>query len=166
MISVMIVEFLCRGSVEATKYAQSLIEALINDTDKKFEHQLPKLKPLTSSSTQSGQKQKQSTANGNAKASSTLVNGVTTNAVPPTKEDALKNSSGKVTTAIFVPSVWGQPSAAILQSKSKSTVTVTGTDTTVSAAWNATSASRVAQEASKMSYSGRAKASATSTGSE
>jgi len=152
--------------VEATKYAQSLIEALINDTDKKFEHQLPKLKPLTSTCTQSGQKQKQSAANGAGKSSSTLVNGLNSNVVSLSKDDAQKNASGKLISSVSLPSAWGQPSSAILQSKSKVVVAVTSTEVTVSSAWNATSVSRSAPEASKMSYSDRAKASAASMTSE
>lgn len=152
--------FICalRGSVEATKYAQSLIEALINDSDKKFEQQLPKLKPLTSSnSSHSGQKQKQSVSGGSAKVSAANSNGVYNVVMPSSKEDQ-KNVSGKLPSSVSLPSAWAQPSAAILQPKMKASAAVTNSDITITSAWIAGNASRSQPEASRMSYSDRAKA--------
>jgi hypothetical protein len=151
--------------VEATKYAQSLIEALINDTDKKFEHQLPKLKPLSSNSSHTGQKQKQLTAGGSGKTPALNTNGAVTASVSLTKDDQHKNAPGKAATTVSFPSAWAQPSAAILQSKPKTSMAFTSSETAVSTAWNASAtALRAPSETARMTYSERAKAAVVSTG--
>jgi predicted RNA-binding protein YlqC (UPF0109 family) len=142
-----------KGSVEAARYAQTLIEALINDTDKKFEQQLPKLKPLqsgTSGNGGSGQKQKTS-------GTRLLTNG-------PSKDDPSKLQRVAAGTTAPVSSfpigAWGQPPS--LQSKVKSAVAVVsssssaGGSAATAALWNGDS--RGSPEARLMSYSDRAKA--------
>lgn len=134
----------CRGSVEATKYAQSLIEALINDTDKKFEQQLPKMKPLqTAGALHGGQKQKS--------ASSCKSNGATSSAP---KDDQLFKSSVSKSGSSFAVSAWQQPSLTSVKSGSVAAPIVT-----VASAWSTESAAvRASPEMGKMSYSDRAKA--------
>jgi len=133
-----------RGSVEATKYAQSLIEALINDTDKKFEQQLPKMKPLqTAGASHGGQKQKS--------ASSTKSNGAGSSAP---KDDQLPKSSMSKSGGSSGIGAWQQPSSMSLKSGGVVVSTVT-----VASAWSGDSTGvRASPEMGKMSYSDRAKA--------
>ena len=145
--------------MEATKYAQSLIEALINDTDKKFEQQLPKMKPLQATTTShSSQKQKSAS---NVKSSG--ANGVT-NAVA--KDDqlsrlsAIKNS-GAASVGNFTIGAWQQPALSVKASS------VINAAVTVSSVWCGDSAAvRASPEMNKMSYSDRAKAVVVSSSNE
>lgn len=138
-----------RGSAEATKYAQSLIEALINDTDKKFEQQLPKMKPLQPTSTShSNQKQKTSSS-----AKSSYANG-STNSVP--KEDQLSKLSASKngsSAGNFTIGAWQQPPSSSVKSSSGLNSALM-----MASAWSGDSTNvRASPEISKMSYSDRAK---------
>ena len=130
--------------MEATKYAQSLIEALINDTDKKFEQQLPKMKPLQPASvSHGGQKQKTS--------SSAKSNGMA-NSLP--KDDQLSKSSMSKSGGNCAVGAWQQPSFMSVKSGG-----VVVTAVTVASAWSSDStAVRASPEMNKMSFSDRAKA--------
>jgi len=140
-----------RGSLEATKYAQSLIEALINDSDKKFEQQLPKLKPLLPASTTSHANQKQKSAS-NAKTA--YANGAT-NSMPKDDQSSKLSSSktgGSGGLSNFTIGAWQQsPSASV---KAGSVLSPA-----LASAWSgdSTGAVRASPEMSKMSYSDRAK---------
>jgi len=141
--------------VEATKYAQSLIEALINDTEKKFEQQLPKMKPLQPASvSHASQKQKSG--------SNTKSNG-TTNSVA--KDDQLSKSSASKAGAAasnFAIGAWQQPPSCLVKSGS-----LVNPAMTVASAWCGDStAVRASPEMNRMSYSDRAKAIAVSSSSE
>jgi len=144
--------------VEATKYAQSLIEALINDTDKKFEQQLPKMKPLQTSTASHGS-HKQKSASG---AKSSYANGAT-NSVP--KDDQLsKLSTSKSggTVSNFAIGAWQQVLSSSVKSSSAANAAVT-----VASAWCGDSAAvRASPEMRRMSYSDRAKAIIVSSASE
>ena len=139
-----------RGSLEATKYAQSLIEALIHDTDKKFEQQLPKMKPLQPASTShAGQKQK------SAKSS----NGATNSAA---KDDQLSKQSASKSAASsasnFTIGAWQQPPPAA--SSSVKSGSVLSPALMMASPWSGDSTTatvRASPEMGKMSYSDRAK---------
>ena len=128
--------------MEATKYAQSLIEALINDTDKKFEQQLPKMKPLQTASVAHGAGQKQKSAS-NAK-----LNGVASSAAKDDQTSKPSMKSGGVASSVV--GAWQQPCL-----KSGNVAVTSG-----ASAWSgdSTAAVRASPEMSKMSYSDRAKA--------
>jgi len=152
-----------RGSVEATKYAQSLIEALINDTDKKFEQQLPKMKPLqTTTVSHAGVKQKSAS---NVKSSG--ANGVTNILA---KDDQLlrlsaTKSTGAAAISNFTIGAW-QPQQQQSASSVKSS-SVVNAAVTVASAWCGDSAAvRASPEMNKMSYSDRAKAIIVSSSNE
>ena len=132
-----------RGSLEATKYAQSLIEALINDTDKKFEQQLPKMKPLQPASTSQKQKAGKSTSNGATKDDKLH-----------SKQSASKSSAGSV--GNFTIGAWQQPPASSVKSSS----VLSPAMMMAASPWSADSTTatvRASPEMSKLSYSDRAK---------
>jgi len=142
-----------RGSVEATKYAQSLIEGLINDTDKKFEQQLPKMKPLqVAGASHTNQKQKSASSTKSSSANS-MTNSVS-------KDDQLSKmpvSKSGSTVGNFAIGAWQQPPSSSVKSSSVvSTVAWSGDSTAV----------RGSPEMGKISYSDRAKAIIVSSSSE
>jgi len=136
----------CRGSVEATKYAQLLIEALINDTDKKFEQQLPKMKPLQPASTSHGtQKQKL--------ASNQRSNGLAGSA--PKENQLPKSAATKagVGSGCFAVGAWQQTPSSAVKGNSAPVAPAT-----VASAWSTDStAVRASPDIGKISYSDRAK---------
>jgi len=138
-----------RGSLEATKYAQSLIEALINDSDKKFEQQLPKMKPLLPPSTTSHSNQKQKSSSKSAHA-----NGVTNSSSKDDHSSKLTSSKTGGTGGMsnFAISAWQQPPSSSVKAGSV-------LSPALASAWSgdASSAVRASPEISKMSYSDRAK---------
>ena len=139
-----------RGSLEATKYAQSLIEALINDTDKKFEQQLPKMKPLQPANTSHGsQKQKPSSSS-----KSSYANGVSNSVAKDDQLSKLSTSKGGGAVSNFTIGAWQQPPSSSAKAGS-----VLSPALMVASAWPAdsTTAVQASPEMSKMTYSDRAK---------
>jgi len=133
--------------VEATKYAQSLIEALINDTDKKFEQQLPKMKPLQTAYHNS-HKQKSASS---SKASS--ANGVTSVSRDDQLSKLLASRSGGAV-GNFTIGAWQQlPSSSV-----KSSCAENASATMASLWYGGSTDVQPSPEMSKMSYSDRAKA--------
>lgn len=131
-----------RGSMEATKYAQSLIEALINDTDKKFEQQLPKMKPLQAPPS-AGQKHKSSSTTKSHHSNGAGSGGQ--------KDDQSSKPASLSKSGSSGGGAWHQASSSVA----------------ATSAWSVDSSPlvRPSQDGGRMSYSDRAKAVITSESS-